>query len=277
MGRNAIKRDMKTTLYIILFLLLLQFAACDHFEYSPNQTFDGDTPRDLNRINLQKLLNAPLDDTVTIAFVGDSQRFYDEVDKFVDKVNEFPSVDFTLLAGDISDFGLLSEFEWIHESFSRLRAPYFGVLGNHDVVANGEEVFTRMFGAPNYSFVYDSIKFVVHNTNGREYISKNVPDMQWLQNELKAEANSPYKYFVAVSHVPPTDGDFNPDLIKPYASLFASTPNFVASLHGHIHDHVDHYPYNDGVRYITSYAFSQNSFLILKFHNGKVYKQTVNY
>jgi 3',5'-cyclic-AMP phosphodiesterase len=265
-------------LLLVYIPLLLSIWACESFEYSPNQIFDSDAPQQLNEINLQKLLsNTDTDDTVTIAFVGDSQRFYDEVDDFVERVNEFSGVDFVLLAGDITDFGLLNEYKWIHDSFSKLNAPFLGVIGNHDVIANGEDVFARMFGPLNYTFVYDSIKFVVHNTNSREYISETVPDIQWLQQELHGEIDPGVKNFIAVSHVPPTDDDFNQNLVEPYSKLFASTPGFLVSLHGHIHEHTDQYPFNDGVRYITSFAFNQRSFVILKIVNGQVLKQIIDY
>ena len=260
---------------IIVLVLLLTVVGCDLFEYSPNQTFDRNSPRDLNAMNLERLQSSAADDTVTIAFVGDSQRWYDNVDKFVDKVNTIESIDFVILSGDITDFGLLNEFEWVHRRFSRLDRPYFAVIGNHDVIANGEDVFRTMFGPLNYSFVYDSIKFVMHNTNGREYPNINVPDLNWLQHELSAEEG--VKYFIGVSHVPPMNGDFKPELVTPYTQLLSSTPGFLLSLHGHIHDHIDEYPYNDGLRYITSYAFNQPKFLVLKIAGGNIVKEEITY
>ncbi len=260
-------------------LIILIFTTCDNFEFSPNQVLDGDSPHNLNARNIAKLKETIPDDTLTIAFVGDSQRFYDEVDDFVDKVNSIPSVDFVILDGDISDFGLLREFEWIDRSFSRLNVPYLGVIGNHDVIANGEKVFKNMFGPLNYSFVYDSIKFVMHNTNGREYIDDKiaVPDIGWLRSELQGEHNGDVKYFIAVSHVPPDGPDFRQDLIKPYTELFASTPGFLVSLHGHIHQHTDRYLFNDGVRYITSFVFSQREFVLLKIVDGQIIKLIIPY
>jgi len=261
----------------IALLFALTVVSCDLFEYSPNQTFDRNSPHNLNATNLERLQSAPVDDTVTIAFVGDSQRWYDNVDKFVDKINTIQDVDFVLLSGDISDFGLLNEYEWLHRSFSRLRAPYFAVIGNHDVVANGENVFKEMFGPINDSFVYDSIKFILHNTNGREFPNVNVPDLVWLQDQFKVENDAKVKYFVGVSHVPPMDGDFKQELVSPYTQLFSSQPGFLLSLHGHIHDHTDGYPYNDGVRYITSYAFDQPKFLLIKISGKTIVKQEYSY
>ena len=134
----------------------------------------------------------PGDDTVTFAFVGDSQRFYDELERFIDTVNAIDEIDFIILAGDISDFGLLEEFELIHEQLSGLNKPYFGVVGNHDVVARGEEIFERMFGPLNYTFTYRSVKFIAHNTNGKEYPDKEVPDMNWLRSALVTDGSARY-------------------------------------------------------------------------------------
>ncbi len=253
------------------------FVSCNSFEYSPNQAFDRNTPRDLNAANLEKLLARAIDDTVIIAFVGDSQRFMDELDRFVSHVNKNPNIDFVVLAGDISDFGLLAEYEWVYERLSRINAPYFGVIGNHDVIANGESVFTRMFGPPDYSFVYDSIKFVMHNTNGREYPLKEIPNLQWLEEQLGGDPKDGAKYYVGISHVPPTDDDFKQDLVVPYAHMLSTTHGFLLSLHAHVHDHTDGYPFNDGIRYITSFSFEQRSYLLLKIINGIVVKEIVNY
>lgn len=264
----------RITFYIVA--LLATFLGCsDALEYSPNQQFDNDSPKDLNATNLKKLHQAPKDDTITIAFIGDSQRFYDELEGFANKVKTIPSVDFIILAGDISDFGLLQEFEWVSEILSTAGKPYISVIGNHDVVANGEEVFKRMFGELNFSFVYDSVKFIFHNTNSREYRGGNVPDLNWLGNELYEQDSA--KYFIAVSHVPPFDNDFNQELIQPYTKLFSERPGFLLSLHGHIHRHKDEYPYEDGVRYMTTHSFNQRSFVLLQIVSGTVHKKLIDY
>src|SRR5688500_17331269 len=117
-----------------VFILLIILQACDAFEYSPNQVYDKSSQIALNEKNLALLNSQPKDDTITIAFVGDSQRFYDELTLFIDTVNNLPEIDFILLAGDISDFGLLEEFELINEKLADLTKPYIGVIGNHDVV-----------------------------------------------------------------------------------------------------------------------------------------------
>jgi len=264
-------------LVVVMIIGLGLIGGCsDMVEYSPNQIFDHDSPVDINGKNLKSLTDTSNDDdTLTIAFIGDSQRFYDEVELFVDKVNDINGVDFVILAGDISDFGLLAEFEWIAKRLDDLKKPYINVVGNHDVIANGEEVFKRLFGPLNFSFVYDSIKFVVHNTNSREYDGNNVPDLEWLAHALTPSPE--IKHFIGVSHVPPFDGDFNKGLENDYAKTLSRTPGFLVSLHGHIHKHTDSYPYGDGVRYITSHYFLERQFLLLKIYQGSVSKTIVNY
>jgi 3',5'-cyclic-AMP phosphodiesterase len=249
--------------------------ACNSFEYSPNQVYSKSSPVGLNSKNLELLYANPQDDTITIAFVGDSQRFYDELDLFIDTVNNIAAVDFVLLAGDISDFGLLAEFELINELLAKLEKPYFGVVGNHDVLAYGDQVFERMFGPLNFSFHYGGVKFVAHNTNGKEYTTGNVPDTNWLRSQLVKSDTS--DYFIPVSHVPPFSSDFDEKLVGPYTNLFQETPALLISLHGHIHTHKDGYPYNDGVRYMTTHSFDKRSFVLLKIVKGEVSFSLIDY
>ncbi|WP_084439448.1 metallophosphoesterase family protein [Dyadobacter alkalitolerans] len=191
-GQNHFRSAAPFRAYGYWVFILLLLTGCNQFEFSPNQVRDRNSPTQLNEKNLAQLYQNPVDDTVTIVFVGDSQRWYDELDRFVDKVNTLNAVDFVLLAGDISDFGLLQEFEWVNDRLRRLEEPYIGVIGNHDLVANGEQVFTRMFGPTDFSFVYDSIKFVAHNTNSMEYSRRKVPDMPWLSNALSDSNDAAY-------------------------------------------------------------------------------------
>ncbi|WP_342089007.1 metallophosphoesterase family protein [Dyadobacter sp. OTU695] len=267
------KLKIESVSWIICILLL---TGCDSFEFSANQVSDRDSPRDLNSKNLTKLFSNPTDDTVTVVFVGDSQRWYDQLDRFVKKINTLDNVDLVLLAGDISDFGLLQEFEWVNDRLSGLEKPYVGVIGNHDLVANGEEVYTRMFGRTDFSFVYDSVKFICHNTNSLEYSNRKIPDMTWLSRELSGTTDA--AYIVTVSHVPPFSPlEFDRELAESYPLLLSQTPKMLLSLHGHVHQHLDFYPFGDGVRYMTSYAFNQNAFVLLKIVNGKVLKSIVGY
>lgn len=256
--------------------LVILVTSCDQFEFSPNQSFDHSSPSNLNAQNLALLRQNAEDDTVTIVFAGDTQRWYDEQERFVKKVNSLKNVDLVLLAGDISDFGLLQEFKWVHKRLSALRVPYFGVIGNHDMVANGRQIFQQMFGPLNYSFVYGGIKFIAHNTNGLEAPDEHIPDMGWLTRELQNTEKA--DYLITVSHVPPFNAvEFGTESVKPYTDLLQNTPNLLISLHGHVHQHQDFYPFGDKVHYMTSFSFGQSAFVLLQISKGKVLKSIIDY
>ncbi|MCU0430584.1 MAG: metallophosphoesterase [Cytophagaceae bacterium] len=264
--------------WLLLLLAELFFVyGCEKFEFSPYQTKGAEPlPQQINARQIDRLINAPhQDDTITVIFIGDSQRFYDELDDLVHKANQLPSVDFLILAGDITDFGLRKEYAWILERLERLRMPYMAAIGNHDLVANGSEIFESTFGPKNFSFVYHQHKFIFHDTNGREYgFNESVPSIPWLRTQMITE--EPY-WYIGVAHMPPHHEDFDRNLEHEYVGLWSSNPRSVAILSGHNHDTGDAYHYNDHVRYITSNAVEKRSFLLLKIHKGQIAKQLIEY
>ena len=261
-------------LYVILIVIL---EGCKKMEYSPYQTDEDDFPSELNNRNLIKLKSTEIysDDTVTVIYCGDSQRYYDRLVDLVAKANTIPNVDMLIISGDIADFGIIKEYSWIYERLEKLNTPYFAVVGNHDLASNSGEVFTRMFGLKNASFNYKGYKFLLHDTNGREYnFDGTAPNMWWLTDQLN---DSTAKWFVGLSHVPPYDKDFDKSLESPYKNLFASKKNFIVSLHGHQHEVSDSYYYGDGVRYMTSNSVKKEEFVLLKFIHGNIIKQMIAY
>jgi 3',5'-cyclic-AMP phosphodiesterase len=262
--------------FIIIFVFIV-ITGCGKFEYSPYQLEQGyDMPRDLNAINISKLLSTPhnTDDTLSIVFVGDSQRFYDQTVDLVNKVNTLEGIDFFILAGDISDFGLLQEFLWMIDILERLSVPYMVVVGNHDL-ATSKDIYSEVFGDKNFSFVYKNHKFIFHDTNSREYnFNGTVPDLGWMENQF---GNTVPGWIVGVSHVPPFDVDFDPNLEDSYKNLLANTDNFSISLHGHWHDSQDGYFYGDGVRYLISNALDKRKAILLQMYNGEASKSFISY
>ena len=265
------------SLIFILFFSLFILQSCEKFEFNPYQVHSKNAPANLNEKNLNKLfaLVPSDDDTVTILFTSDSQDFYEELDELVNVVNKIPHIDFLLLSGDISEFGLLREYNWIDARLEKLYMPYFGVIGNHDFQTSGSEIFEQMFGEKNFSFKYKGYKFLLHDTNSREYnFNGQVPDINWLATQLN---DKDAKWFVGVSHVPPFQGDFDQSLMPAYVDLFSSTPGFILSLHGHLHTCMDSVYYHDHVRYIISNALNRNSCLLIKLYNGEITTQLIPY
>lgn len=258
-------------------LLLVLLVSCDKFEFNPYEEINGTLPKDLNAKNIERLLSkeSVADDTITIVFSGDSQRHYDNLEELVAAANAIPDVDFFVLAGDLSDFGLIQEFEWIDKKLEKLNMPFVCVIGNHDLIGNGLGIFRSMFGPENVSFHYKGYKFLLHDSNGREYgFNGRVPDMNWLASEVDDRS---VNYFVGISHVPPYSVDFDPALENQYRSLMANKAGFRLSLHGHLHEFSDSYYYHDSVRYIGSNAVVHEQAVLLKLIDGKVIKKMMDY
>ncbi|PWG79600.1 metallophosphoesterase family protein [Pararcticibacter amylolyticus] len=267
---------MVKNIICVLLVLALFFVACNELEYSPNQAFDNDTPRDLNNKNIKRLLETEGDDTIRFVLSGDSQREYSNSKALVSAVNKMKGIDFLFLAGDISDFGLVQEMEWIDDIFSRLQVPYIGVIGNHDMVANGERAYRRMFGDFNFSFIYKGVKFVCHNTNSREKaFDGTIPNLPWLKEQMSYEEG--VNAYVTVAHVPPGNEDFDNSVKDEYIDVLNSSPNTLAALYAHTHREDLFYPGAGKIPYIVTDAIEHRQFVLVEISNGKLTFETIRY
>lgn len=243
-------------------LMALMMTGCSWFEYHPYEVRVPANERDMNAKAIARIReNTPVKDTLTIILMGDTQRFYDEVEGFVKSANN-QVADFVLLAGDLTDFGIDDEYGWIHDIMKRLNKPYLAVIGNHDLSGNGEKVFKERYGPLNTSFVVNGFKFVLLNTNSREYrFNGRVPDLEWMRGQL---SGNDFDRVIVVSHVPPFDHDFDRSLEKGYAEALHNAPKVNLSLHGHRHAYSNTEHYQDGVRYIVSTSMEERMYLLIR-------------
>ncbi|MEX2336271.1 MAG: metallophosphoesterase [Fulvivirga sp.] len=259
---------------ILILLLFIILPSC--FEYNPNQIILEDNEKDLTSKNITKIKSSKAPAVIRFVLMGDTQRFYDESDEFVKRVNQLEDITFVIHAGDISDFGLTQEFQWIHDIMSKIKFPYLTVIGNHDLLANGSKVYARMYGDFNYSFDYGNYKFIMLNTNSREYGFKgNVPDLAWLQEQL--DTNTAEKEIIIFSHIPPFDEDFDKNLEQAYANMLAKDPHVHLSMHGHRHSFMDEEYYNDGVRYFVTTSMEKKGYALVTLAPEKMEIEIINY
>ncbi|MBK7909224.1 metallophosphoesterase family protein [Candidatus Pollutiaquabacter sp.] len=252
--------------FCLCLALLFQYG-CEQFEYSPYQTkHPASELRDLNASNRAKLQASSPRDTIVLVISGDQQRFYDEVDDMVTDINRLEQVDAVFLVGDLTDFGLIREFGWLNESLLRLKCPFFGVIGNHDCVANGTEIFERTYGPLNEYFDWAGIRLVLHNTNSREFsFNGRVPDLGWLRNAVADTAA--YEACIFLSHVEPFNAiDFDPSLEAGYVQLLDDARVTLFSAHGH--DHIAHTgsPYGDGLTFFNAGSPAYRSYTLAKIY-----------
>jgi Icc protein len=268
---------MKKSIFTLLILTFI-VCSCNSDEYSPNQTFNRRSANASNEKQIARLHEQTPGSAIRVVISGDTQRSYAETRLFVDHVNARNDIDFVILNGDISDFGLLAEFNGIYEIYDRLDVPFIAVVGNHDLVANGRAVYEKMFGPLNFTFNYGPIKFVCHDTNGREYdFDGTTPNLGWLKSNLTI--GNGISNLIAISHVPPIDADFDPALVTPYQTLFNQTPGLIASIHSHRHSKLETFYQtgNSGVPFIVTNAIVNRAYTIITLQNGQINAQEVNF
>jgi len=262
---------------ILTYLLPIFLYSCGTAEFSPNQKFDSDSPQNVNARQIARLGQKNPGAVIRIAVSSDTHTDYEDSRAFVNYVNATGGFDFAVLNGDITNFGLLTEFEGIERIYEKLNIPFITVLGNHDENAEGNFVYLRMFGQPNFTFGYGGIKFVCHDTNSREHhFDGTAPDLGWLRQNLSGDAD--HQAVIAFSHVPPIDGDFDPNLRLSYEQLFNSTPGVLASVHSHRHSADSIYRANaTGIPFIITNTILNRSFTVIEISNGQLSTHPVTF
>src|SRR6187455_3237714 len=208
--------------FLLSFVLLsILSSSCKKlFSYSANEIQIEEKDKNQNIKNIERLQSKEPNDSFRFVVISDCQRFYDEMDEFVDKINKYPGISFVLLNGDLTDFGLRSEYLWISQRLQKLSFPFLVVIGNHDMLGNGRELYKQMYGPENFGFSFSGHKFIVLNSNSQEVgHNGSLPDTTWLQQELSATP-SQQKIFI-ISHIAPFSGDFDRSLEQPYVRMLA--------------------------------------------------------
>jgi len=214
----------------LLFGLIIVICGCN-IEYSPWQA--NPPAEGLTSKHLEWLMES---DTGTfapfkIAVAGDSQMVVGGLREVVDVLNNRDDIAFLVIVGDLTDLGLRREFIWINDTIKKCNCPVLTVVGNHDGLNNGPEIYTELFGPFNYSFTYRGIHFIMWNNN---YYEWGEPDFNWLREEVESHDRN-----VIVAHQPPYAGTLLPEHEAEWKTI-RENPRVIATIHGHVH-HFDFY------------------------------------
>ncbi len=250
--------------------LLLMFVGCGVFEFHPYEL--RGPPRNLHARSLARLNEAGPKPAFQFAVIGDMQLFLDDAAGAMRDLAQ-RDADFVIQMGDLTEFGSTQEYAWGVELLSRLPAPFFVVMGNHDALGLGQKLYRRTFGPESFSFEYSGHRFVFFDSNSREYgFPGNIPDLDWLGTALTQQPGVQRTF--TFSHVPPGNGDFDDALIEPLEQLQAELGVSI-SFHGHVHQFTD--TESRGVRYVTTEAMRDRSYLWVRVDGDSVHVERVSY
>ena len=256
-------------LFAALLLSILSSSCKKLFSYNANEIQIEEKDRNQNIKNIERLQSKEQKDSFRFVVISDCQRFYEEIDEFVGKINRYPDISFVVLNGDITDFGLRAEYLWISQRLQKLSFPFLVVIGNHDMLGNGRELYKQMFGPENFGFSYSGYKFIALNSNSQEVgHNGSLPDTSWLQQELSSTP-SQEKIFV-FAHLAPFSGDFDRSLEQAYVKILASNGNVAYSIHGHEDISYLGQPYGPPVNYLVANSIKEESFVLINVNSNDI-------
>jgi Icc protein len=219
---------LRILLFIFLFIIL------DACKYKLS-TYTAETPEQkLNEVNLARIKESEtsVGATFKIALISDTHNYFKELDQLIETINSRGPYSFVIVSGDITNLGLLEEYETTRDFLNELRYPVLVAVGNHDLIANGDEIFPRMFGHSDFSFTYKNVDFIFFDNNNWEN-SGVAPDRDWIERQL-SQSTAPEK--VLIAHVPPDDRDrFTDQQILEFESMMI-THGVTYYINGHNHN-----------------------------------------
>ncbi|MDQ3230504.1 MAG: metallophosphoesterase [Pseudobdellovibrionaceae bacterium] len=246
---------MKTASFLLSCALL---TACGE-RYSP---WESDPPSHLKNLTAEQLsaLNEMPEQSFpfTVAVMGDPQGTPKDLQRVVDSINRRTDVKFILVLGDLTDYGLLHEYVWAGEALKRSRVPFLTVVGNHDAIAHGKQIYSQMFGAFDYTFDYAGVKFVMWNNNQFEF---GETDFSWLERVTDSRS-------VVNSHVPPVVDVHTQPQIDRWLDVNRRA-DIIASLHGHRGTQIDYGWQEDGIPYYIVPKLSGRRYSLVTFHEDR--------
>ena len=214
-------------LYICILLAMI-ISGCE-FDLSPWET-DVDCPNLSVEENLAwlKTIEAQhsASDTYKVAVIGDPQQFPGDLEDTIKTINAMDDVHFILLLGDVVETGIEKEYEWACTALNQTEKPIISVIGNHDALSYGKQIWLKVFGEFDFSFHYLGSKYIGYNDNQYEF--HDAPDKDWLAAQGALAENETRLHTIGMSHIEPWGN-------APGLSAFLKDNGYTHMLHAHRH------------------------------------------
>lgn len=243
-------------------MVSLLAGSCEMIEYHP---YDGriDGAAGINAKNIKRIeTSCAAKDTIRFAVISDTQGYYDDLEDCVKSINSGNNIDFVLNTGDLTNYGATKEFVWQRDILEKLNVPYTCIIGNHDCVGNGEELYKKIFGEFNYSFLAGNTRFVCLNTNALEFdYSERVPDFIYIE-ELLDHISPDHERTVIAMHARPYSEQFGDNLAKVFQLYIHQFPGLQFCLYGHGHNFREDDFFGDNILYYECASVCKRGYYI---------------
>ena len=189
---------------LAMLLTLMLLAGCAEFKNSPFTDELKTNARNWNAQNVEKIRALNLNDTFRIATISDTHSNYDHLRAVIKEINSRNDIDFVIHLGDFTDRGYNFEYDIFVDIMKNLNKPSVVVIGNHDSIGKGPQIYRRVFGNPDFSFDFNGTKVIVANNNRLDFISSWSAD--WMFSEVSKSRD--YDRVIVAHHVDPDSTNY---------------------------------------------------------------------
>lgn len=153
----------------------------------------------------------------------------------VEDINSQPGIAFTLVTGDVTEFGSREELKEARRILDGLKNPWYAVPGNHDSKwsESGCNDFVQIFGAEAFTFEHHGIRFIGTASGPNMRMAPAlVPREQLLfLDSLLSAMSNPEQPVIFINHYPLDESMSNSGKVL----KLLRTRNVAVSLMGHGH------------------------------------------
>ncbi|KWW29708.1 MAG: hypothetical protein AUK63_1308 [bacterium P3] len=259
-------------------IALTLFSSCeDAFDIHPYDV-DYSGPLHLNAAQITRIEQSCADkDTIRVAVISDTHDWYTEMEREIDDINRRDDIDFVMHLGDLTNTGMIKEYEWARKRLLRLQKPFVTIIGNHDHLGTGDEAYDAIFGERDFSFIAGRIKFLCLNTNAGEYdYMADVPDFSFIQREAVRDSSRFDRTFVAM-HIPPFCDQFNNNVSLAFRVWLDLLPGLYCCAFGHNHRTYADTLYHDGLVFYGVGSAEKRQYRIFTFTPDKYAVEVVDF
>lgn len=263
------KKAPRIFIIVLLPLILIIQACSDLIEYNPYDT-DVKT-HDINAEGSAGITGKISSESDTLKFVlfSDIHDNYDDILDAINCINNQHGLQFAVCCGDITNAGLKQEFEWYGDIANKSKIPVITLIGNHDYLSNGYQIYKRIFGQSNMSFIAGKYKFILFDDIIWEK-NNQMPDYAWLAGELSDTGT----HNIVLAHIPPFSEEMQGAYYLGYSQVVDSC-NTILCLHGHCHSFAE--TTFNGIHTIVSAAINDREYYIVNLIGGQSFIERVSF